>query len=168
MWQWVIQRWMINQKFTSFEGDNLQNQFEGVNEVPVHLDDNMAYYGKLGGIDGTISVTKVICKAFNVTSGKVTHGVDNEVALTNCFGPDEPDTSTPGFSLIKKIRALIRSSGTEWVGGKVKAHQDDTQDYDNLDSWAKANIKADKIAKAYLQEIIDKEPAKYKPTKHDG
>ena len=53
-------------------------------------------------------------------------------------------------------------------GKKVKAHQDDTQDYDNLDSWAKANIKEDKFAKACLQEIIDKEPAKYKPTKHDG
>ena len=71
--------------FTSFEEDNLQNQFEGANEVPVHLDDNVAYYGELRGIDGTISVRNVICTVFNVMSGKVTHGVDNQVALTNCF-----------------------------------------------------------------------------------
>ena len=47
-------------------------------------------------------------------------------------------------------------------------HQDDTHDYYKLDSWAKANTKADKIAKDYLQEIINKEPMKYKPMKHDG
>ena len=85
----------------------------------------MAYYGELGGIDGTISVANVICSAFNVTAGKITHGVDNQAALTNCFGPDEPDTTTPGFSLVKKIWVLIRSYGIEWVGKKVKAHQDD-------------------------------------------
>ena len=35
--------------FTSFDGDNLDDQIEGVNKVPVHLDDNMVYYGELGG-----------------------------------------------------------------------------------------------------------------------
>ena len=137
--------------FTSFDEDNLHDQIEGANEVPVHSDDNMAYYGKLGGIDGTISVVNIVCSAFGVTKGTVTHGVDNQAALTNCFGPYEPDTSTPGFGLVKKIRASIRSSGIQWVGKKVKAHQDDTQDYDQLDSWAKANIIANKLAKAHLQ-----------------
>ena len=154
--------------FTSFEGDDLHYQFEGANEVPVHSDDNMAYYGKLGGINGTISVANVICSAFNVTTGKITHGVDNQVTLTNCFGPDKPDTTTPGFNLVKKIRALIRLSGIELVGKKVKAHQDDNKEYDTLDPWAKANIKADKIAKDYLQEIWNKEPIQYKPTQHAG
>ena len=128
----------------------------------------MAYCGKLGGIDGTVSVANVISSAFNVTTGKITHGVDNQVVLTNCFGPDEPDTTTPGFNLVKKIRASIRLSGIKWVGKKVKAHQDDDQEYDTLDPWAKANIKADKIAKDYLQEILTKEPITYKPTQHDG
>ena len=128
----------------------------------------MAYYGELGGIDGTVSVANIICSAFNVMTGKITHGVDNQAALTNCFGPDKPDTSTPGFNRVKKIRASIRSSGIEWVGKKVKAHQDNDKKYNTLDPWAKANIKADQIAKDYLQEIMNKEPIQYKPTKDDG
>ena len=54
------------------------------------------------------------------------------------------------------------------MGEKVKAHQDDNQEYDTSDLWAKANIKADQIAKDYLQEIMNKEPIKYKPMQHDG
>ena len=93
--------------FTSFEGDKLTDQFEGANEVPVHTDDNMAYYGELGGIDGTVSVANIICSTFKVTTGRITHDVDNQAALSNCFGPDEPDITTPGFNLVKKIRASI-------------------------------------------------------------
>ena len=57
--------------FTSFDSKNLNDQIEGANKVPVHLDDNMANYGELGGIDKTIAVTNIVCKAFNVTSDKL-------------------------------------------------------------------------------------------------
>ena len=78
----------------------------------------MAYYGKLDSIDGTILVVNIICSEFHVREWKIIHRVDNQVALTNCFGLEEPDTSTLGFSLVKKIRASIWSSGIQWVGKK--------------------------------------------------
>ena len=64
----------------------------------------------------------MVCKTFHVLSGKVTHGVDNQAALTNCFGPKEPDMFKLGFNLVKKIQAAIKESKITWVGRKVQEH----------------------------------------------
>ena len=33
-----------------------------------------------------------------------------------------------------------------WIGGKGKGCQDDHEQYEELDSWGKANVQADKLA----------------------
>ena len=70
----------------------------------------MTYYRELGGINGAITVTQRICSLFNIQAGKATHRVNNQAALTNCFGPDKRDASTPGLNLIKKIKLSTQSS----------------------------------------------------------
>ena len=117
---------------------------------------------------GTIAATNIVCKAFNVTSGKVTHRVDSQVALTNCFRPDKPDMSTPGFNLVKKMWAAIKTSNIQWIGWKLKGHQYDKKRQEDLDHWEKANVKASRLAKEYLTRIQSTNPPIHKPTKLEG
>ena len=72
-------------------------------QVHIHPDDNNAYCGELGGIQSAVAYVNALCKHHKITEGTVTHGVDNDAALTNCFGPFEPSTRTPCFHLIKQI-----------------------------------------------------------------
>ena len=58
---------------------------------------------------------------------------------------------------MKRVRVEIKKSPIKWVGKKVKAHQDDNEDVKNLYSWAKANIMADKQAKAHLRRVMRQE-----------
>ena len=107
--------------------------FTGVNEVPVHPSENLPYCGKIRGVDGTVSTTNLLCERFGITKGTVTHdGIDNAAVLRNIFGPDEPDTTTPCFHLIKRAQRKIAESPVIWIGKKVKAHQDDIHSYDQL------------------------------------
>ena len=50
----------------------------------------------------------------------------------------------------------------------VKAHQDDNHSYDQLDSWAKANVMADKLAEDHMQRILDQMTPRYQRRKEDG
>ena len=142
--------------FITFEDDNIEGGIQGAIEVPLTEDDSTPYSGELGGIQVAIATTHHICKQHDVQTGTITHGVDNNAALRNCFGPEEPDTSTPCFHMVKRIRNEIKQSPFTWIGKKVKAHQDDDKNYEDLDSWAKANVIADKVAKNHLKRIQNK------------
>ena len=97
------------------------------------------------------------------------HRVDNDAALSNCFGPFEPTTVTPCFQIVKQIRAAIKTSLIKWIGKKVKAHQDKSSENGHLDCWAKANILADKQAKAHLQRVMGQDHRSSIQTyKHEG
>ena len=108
--------------FLSFEDDDIQGGIQGATEIPLSEEDSTPYCGKLGGIQVTISATHTICSEHRVTSGIITHGVDNLAALRNCFGEEEPDTTTPCFHMVKRIRTEIKASPFTWIGKKVKAH----------------------------------------------
>ena len=90
------------------------------NEIPIDPSNGTAYAGELGGIGGMIAATNKLCKQFKIQQGTVTHVVDNDAALTNCFGPYEPTTLTPFFHIVKRVRAEIKHSLIKWVGKKSK------------------------------------------------
>lgn len=94
------------------------------------------------GIREMIAATNLLCKQFQIREGTVTHGVDNDAALSNCFGPFELSTLTPCFHIIKRIRAEIKNSPIAWIGKKVKAHQDKHAEVEQLDCWAKGILLA--------------------------
>ena len=127
--------------FITFEDDDITNRIQGATEVPLTEEDSTPYSGKLGGIQVAIATTHKVCADHGVTSGTITHGVDNNIALKNCFGPEEPDTSTPCLHMVKQIRTEIAMLPFTWIGKKVKAHQDDNKKYEDLTSWEKANMK---------------------------
>ena len=135
----------------SFETESINQGenygFTGANEVPLHSLENSPYCGEIGGVDGAVSTTNMLCKHFGVENRMVTQSIDNAAVLCNIFGPDESDTSTPCFHLIKRVRKKIADSPVTWIRKKLKTHQDDNLSYDELDSWAKANVVADKLQK---------------------
>ena len=55
-----------------------------------------------------------------VTLGTITHGVDNNATLRDCFGSEEPDILTPCFHMVKRIQADIKASPFTWIGKKLK------------------------------------------------
>ena len=122
---------------------------KAVCQIHIHPNDNSAYCGELRGIQSAVAYVNAICKKHKITDGTVTHRVDNDAALTNCFGPFEPLTQTLCFHIIKRIQAEIAASPIRWKGGKVKGRQDKDKVYEDLDCWGKANALADKAAKAH-------------------
>ena len=130
-----------------FTPTNMDIKVSAACEVHIHPDDNNAYCGELGGIQSAVAYVNAICKTHKVTDGTVTHGVDNDAALMNCFGPFELSTRTPCFHIIKRIQAEIAASPIRWKGKKVKGYQDKDKAYDDLDCWGKANVLANKEKK---------------------
>ena len=108
--------------FTDAENKDIIIGFQGGNDVPIDMKDRDEYAGELGSIAGAVTTTNRLCTKFKVAQGSVTHGVDNTAALQNCFGPDEPDTMTPCFHLVKIIREAIKQSPIKWIGQKGKGH----------------------------------------------
>ena len=139
--------------FISFTDKDIKGGIKCATEIPLTEDGCTPYSRELGGIQVAIAATHKICDKHGVTTGTVTHGVDNNAALRNCFGQEEPDTSTPCFHMVKRVRAEIKASPFKWIGKKVKAHQDETKDYEQLTSWVKAHVRSNKVAKKHLDQV---------------
>ena len=107
--------------FTS--GDNIRIGLEQACQIHIHEDDNNVYLCKLDDIQSAAAFVDAMCSHHNVTSGIVTHSVDNDAALTNCFGPIKPSTKIPCFQLIQQIQAEIALSLVKWIRKKVEGHQ---------------------------------------------
>ena len=135
--------------FLGFHEHNMDLKIKASCAVPVAPEDTSSYCGECGGILSAVTYVNILCTFHNVDSGTITHGVDNDAALRNCFGPIEPTTRTPCFHIVKRIRAEIKKSPITWIGHKVKAHQDKHTKFQDLDPWGKANVLADHDAKAH-------------------
>ena len=81
--------------FLLFEDNNIWGGIKGATEIPLSEEDSTPYSGELGGIQVAISMTHKICSDHGVTSGTITHRVDNIADLQNCFGDEEPNTIFP-------------------------------------------------------------------------
>ena len=70
--------------------------------------------------------------------------------------------------MVKRIRAELKASPFKWIGKKVKAHQDKAKDYDQLTSWEKANVCADKVAKQHLDPVQHQPRPTHNRVKSEG
>ena len=70
--------------------------------------------------------------------------------------------------MVKRIQAEIKASPFTWIGKKVKAYQDNDKKYDKLDSWGKANVVADEIAKKDLKQVKNQPRQMYHAKKSEG
>ena len=133
-----------------FLGVNSENNYDIRNRTPGEDDDQSSYRSEACGILMNIMMVNMICKRNKVTKGEVQIGCDNEGVLWKIFGTSVPNTGDTAYDILKVIRTQVEESPVTWKYKHVKGHQDDDmKEGKTLDSWAKANILADKRADEY-------------------
>ncbi len=121
----------------------------GVNAVPGACKEQSAYRSELAGISGILMVLDILCKKFQITSGAIEIGLDGQQALIAASEEWPLNIAQPDFDLLKDIRAKAKKLPLKIKWHWIKGHQDDSIDYQHLDSWAKNNVQADTMAKLY-------------------
>ena len=138
------------------------------NRVPGDDTNQCSYRSELCGILAHILVITAIAKRHGLSGGTVTIGCDNEPALWATFGMHPPTTGDSCFDLIRTIWHHLQQSKVVWKHRHVKGHQDDLQAHEELDHWAKANIEADDLAKAYWRYKYTNHKIRPRPPRMPG
>jgi hypothetical protein len=149
-----------------FEGMTTQGRITGRNRIPGSPTDQSAHRSEVGGIVGMAITLKMLCQLYDITSGKITLGLDGQSALNSTSSVWDPRCQKRDFDILwearKQLQALPITIAFRWVEG----HQDDPnktpmrilpehlmvgtqRHYGCLDRWAKLNIEADLKAKEY-------------------
>jgi hypothetical protein len=130
---------------TSFEDDS--PCIYAVNHVPGEPQQQSSYRSELAGIGCILTLLQAICSSHSITTGGVTIGLDGLQALKASSGRWPLHPAKPDFDMLSVIRHKLQvlpiTVSWRWIEG----HQDDR--HDTLDRWARLNIKADTLAKAY-------------------
>jgi hypothetical protein len=85
-------------------------QIIGVNVIPGAEESQSAYPSEPGGVAGILEALHCICRAHNITYGKVEVGLDGDQAWKEAFGTWPLDPSRPDFDLLVHIQGMIRLS----------------------------------------------------------
>jgi ribonuclease HI len=134
------------------ESSKEPNRIVSVNSVPGNWNEQSAYRSELAGISGSLAITAAVCHIHDIQEGSITFGLDGNQALKAAAGDWPLNPERPDFDLITDIRAKLRKLPIQVHWKWVKGHQDDRSD-PVLDKWAKANIMADNLAKAYWNHL---------------
>ena len=129
-------------------------QVKGANIVPGRKQDQTAYRAELGGILGAVITTKEICKQNDIERGATVIGCDCEGAIKALWGDREPTCRWNSYDILSRIKEEMDDSNIEFSFRHIKGHQDDNKEEEDLDEWEKANVQADKEAKAYLRVYV--------------
>ena len=139
---WAAAAWIFR---TSTSDIELSNS----NVVPGTYADESAYRAELYGILCTIRSAKRVCRAFQITLGRLTLGCDCTSALNSCFAPwAYPKPRMPHFDLLSSIRHEYSNAPFTIEPRYVIGHQ--VEKGFELDIWGFMNYKADIMAKARL------------------
>jgi len=120
-----------------------------------------AYRSELSGILAIMIVAQLLCDYYHIWEGSIELGCDGLAALNKTFTMVYLiDTDESNQDLLMVIRTLWNRSPLPWKIRHVKGHQDDDQDYESLDRWARLNIEMDKNTKKFISV------AKRQPSQH--
>ena len=135
--------------------------FLGVNLVPGVPSYHSAHRAELAGIIGGLTLIKLVCQVYNITSGKVTLGLDGQNAM-NRAEQDESFGSMADWDLIKVAHFIISELPIDCNWRWIQGHQDDDKSFEELDEWAKMNVVMDTTAKNYWHhcKVVNKQPFK--------
>jgi hypothetical protein len=139
-------------------GSNPKIRIMSVNNVPGNPDEQSAYRSELAGISGSISLIKAVCEKHDVTSGRITIGLDGERAMIAVSTSESPMAKSPDFDLITDIRGKIASLKIDINWKWIKGHQDKNTSVTNLDFLGKLNVKCDTLAKRYWKKVHSSPP----------
>jgi hypothetical protein len=102
-----------------------------------------SYRAELGGILRAVVSTNRMCNQVGLTSGQCTLFCDSKGALCAAFGSKRPTPRWSSFDLVRRIRDAVHESPITWKFHHVKGHQDDTYQFQSLDSIAQGNVIVD-------------------------
>jgi hypothetical protein len=101
-------------------------------------------------------VAQLLCDYYHIWEGSIELGCDGLAALNKTFTMVYLiDTDESNQDLLMVIRTLWNRSPLPWKIRHVKGHQDDDQDYESLDRWARLNIEMDKIQRNLSLSLKD-------------
>ncbi len=140
---------------TIFDGDD--DLATGGNYVPGPPKSQISYRAELAGMLGIIVFLNRFCAYHNIVGGTATIGCDNDKALDAAFwrGEEVPCTAA-SFDIIRMIKQEMNDSPLTFVKMRVKGHQDKNKKYEDLDEWGKANVRADRLAKEFMDRHPDR------------
>ena len=106
------------------EGSTPINRVRAVNVAPGPLKDGDSHRCEMAGLYGMITLSNLIAKRHNVTTGSVRVACDNKHAL-RIFEEDYiPDVKHPDYDLVSATWKLIQESPLDFYGEHVKGYQD--------------------------------------------
>jgi hypothetical protein len=98
-----------------------------------------------------MTITNLLCAYYNNTEGAIELACNGLSAINMAFSHVAILLiKIQNYDLIAAIRYAWANSPVGWKVRQVKGHQDDTQDFSQLDRWSQLNIIADKMAKDHL------------------
>ena len=134
----------------------------GSNSIPGSTSSQSSYRSELGGLFGQVYILTSLIDFLlqdnaKSLSGTIHIGCDGESALNHCFSPAKCLTSSSSdYDMIIAIRRrLYQYPNLEWKTHHIKGHQDDHQNFEDLDPWAQLNVQCDRWAKErwhYLEQ----------------
>jgi hypothetical protein len=134
--------------------ERLENRIIGVNAVPGAADEQSAYRSELAGVSGSIHILKLLCTKFKIQAGSVQIGLDGDQAMKAAAGTWPLKVGQADYDLVKDIRAKIKELPIKITWKWIEGHQDDSEDFRHLDSWAQRNIQCDSLAKMYWNHCL--------------
>ena len=147
------------------EGLTNLHRILGVNIVPGPIKIGNSYRCELAGLIGIVIMVNALCKRYNITSGKVTIGCDNQSSLL-VFAPSfVPDPQDDSFDLVTALWNLSRDSPITWIPVHVEGHQEKTKRFP-LTRMEQLNIEMDSTAKGFWNHLLVHEQHNMKPPHH--
>ena len=140
-------------------GKTSKHVMKGSNWVPGVKKEQSAYRSELAGIDGILSVLKVIVDFYKIRSGSIELALDGESAMDQANDAGYLYTSQKSFDIIHDIRARVKKLPIKIQWRHVRGHASEkglAQDW-----WTSQNEKVDAAAKAFMRKCLEKNQEHY-------
>jgi hypothetical protein len=119
--------------------------------MPGDPTDQSPFRSELGGVVGILTTLHSLCTLHNISSGKVTIGLDCESAIHSIASDQLTKAKNKDFDMIHEAKTLLRTLPIAISFHWIKGHQDKDSN-SCLDWWARQNIRMDQKAKRFWRK----------------
>jgi ribonuclease HI len=142
-----------------------KDSYCGATQVPGAPSDQSAYRSELAGVLAILIILQALCDAHGISEGSITLSLDSQSALAEAEGSWKLKPRQSDFDILLDIRERTKRLPIKVQYKWIKGHQDEPQSQSPttkkrrkrkkrpLSNWAKMNIRVDKLAGDYRQEI---------------
>lgn len=139
--------------------EETHDSIEGSIQIPTSMRQANSFRGELGGILAAVSYVTRLAAKYEIQSGRCEIVCDNIGSIKRSVQADTEDfvfqARMNSFDLLRVLQKKLDTSPIKFKFRHVYGHQDNTTDYFLLDDDARANVRADSLAK---EAAMDKVP----------